>query len=283
MYFYHVFALQLMVVSLCQMEALAGATSASSSQAVTPGNFQALGNNANTARDMASKIREDPLLAIKRQEQKAYEELMKNPKKLKELRDAREPANGGMSIKEKKHKHRHREEDVSEKAERKRRKREGRMADKYDDVPRYKRRSSASRSRSPPPPSSRRRSRSPPRRSFPEPDRRNCDQDDYSRRQSERRHDDAPPRTYRNRPPSPPAPKGPSAEERLAAMQASAASMQSSRAERLAKQDIQDRQALEIEEKERLARKVKGGATLDPQFIKEQEKQMWNMKVDGRA
>ncbi|KAH9460922.1 hypothetical protein MJO28_009941 [Puccinia striiformis f. sp. tritici] len=41
--------------------------------------------NANTARDTASKIREDPLLAIKQQEQKAYENLRKNPTKLMAL------------------------------------------------------------------------------------------------------------------------------------------------------------------------------------------------------
>ncbi|KAG0143785.1 hypothetical protein CROQUDRAFT_95829 [Cronartium quercuum f. sp. fusiforme G11] len=41
--------------------------------------------NANTARDTASKIREDPLLAIKQQEQMAYEALMKNPARLKAM------------------------------------------------------------------------------------------------------------------------------------------------------------------------------------------------------
>ncbi|KAK4055456.1 RNA-splicing factor [Microbotryomycetes sp. JL201] len=42
--------------------------------------------NANSARDTANKIREDPLLAIKRQEQLQYEKLLKNPAKLRELR-----------------------------------------------------------------------------------------------------------------------------------------------------------------------------------------------------
>ena len=35
--------------------------------------------NANTTRDIASKIRDDPLLAIKKQEQAAYEKLMNDP------------------------------------------------------------------------------------------------------------------------------------------------------------------------------------------------------------
>ena len=44
--------------------------------------------NANTARDTASKIREDPLLAIKQQEQQALENLRKNPARLKALQSS---------------------------------------------------------------------------------------------------------------------------------------------------------------------------------------------------
>lgn len=44
-----------------------------------------LSQHANSARDIAAKIREDPLLAIKRQEQAAYEALMKDPFKRKLL------------------------------------------------------------------------------------------------------------------------------------------------------------------------------------------------------
>ena len=42
---------------------------------------------ANTARDTASKIREDPLLAIKQQEQAAYQALMSNPLRLREMQE----------------------------------------------------------------------------------------------------------------------------------------------------------------------------------------------------
>lgn len=49
-------------------------------------NFIAV-QNANTARDIASKIREDPLLAIKQQEQAAYQVLMSNPLRLRELQE----------------------------------------------------------------------------------------------------------------------------------------------------------------------------------------------------
>ncbi|TDZ74992.1 Pre-mRNA-splicing factor CWC25 [Colletotrichum trifolii] len=46
--------------------------------------FMAL-QSANTARDTAAKVREDPLLAIKRQEQAAYEAMMNDPIKRRQL------------------------------------------------------------------------------------------------------------------------------------------------------------------------------------------------------
>lgn len=252
-----------------QMEALANASANSSSAAVTPGNFQALGNNPASVRDMASKIREDPLLAIKRQEQKAYEELMKNPRKLKELREAREAAQGGK--KEKKSK-KHRDEDDEERAERKRRKHERKEEDRHAE-----RSSKRSRSRSPPP---RRRSRSPPTRSRHE-DRPRSSYDDR------RSHDERPRPSYDSRPRQDYAPTpGPSAEDRearLAVMTASAASLTSARTDRLAKQQVEDKAAAEQEERERLARRVGNGARLDPTFIKQHEKEAWKMKVGSRG
>ena len=255
------------LIHCIQMEALANASANSSSAAVTPGNFQAMGNNPASVRDMASKIREDPLLAIKRQEQKAYEELMKNPRKLKELREAREAAQGGK--KEKKHK-KHRDEDDEERAERKRRKHERNDGDRHGDRP-----SKRSRSRSPPP---RRRSRSPPRR---HEDRPRPSHDDR------RVQDDRPRPSYDSRPRSdyapPAAPSAEDREARLAAMTASAASLTSARTDRLAKQQVEDRAAAEQEEKERRARRVGNGARLDPTFIKQHEKEAWKMKVGSRS
>ncbi|KAF9454078.1 hypothetical protein P691DRAFT_630682, partial [Macrolepiota fuliginosa MF-IS2] len=66
--------------------------------------------NANTARDIASKIREDPLLAIKQQEQAAYQSLMSNPLRLREMQER----NG---IKPKKDKKKEKEERKRLKAE----------------------------------------------------------------------------------------------------------------------------------------------------------------------
>ncbi|KAH9178749.1 Pre-mRNA splicing factor-domain-containing protein [Lactarius sanguifluus] len=69
-------------------------------------NFIAV-QNANTARDVAAKVREDPLLAIKQQEAAAYETLMSNPLRLREMQER----NGiKPSKKEKKDKKREKQE-----------------------------------------------------------------------------------------------------------------------------------------------------------------------------
>jgi hypothetical protein len=60
---------------------------------------------ANTVRDTAAKIREDPLLAIKQQEQAAYQALMSNPLRLKQLQEK----NGIKVKKDKKEKKKHKE------------------------------------------------------------------------------------------------------------------------------------------------------------------------------
>ncbi|KAJ8597603.1 hypothetical protein M405DRAFT_755666 [Rhizopogon salebrosus TDB-379] len=68
-------------------------------------NFIAI-QNANNARDIAAKIREDPLLAIKQQEQAAYEALMSNPLRLREMQER----NGIKPKKDKKEKKREKKE-----------------------------------------------------------------------------------------------------------------------------------------------------------------------------
>ena len=61
--------------------------------------------NANTQRDIMSKLREDPLLAIKQQEQAAYQSLMNNPLRLKELKEKSGAVKDKKSKKDKKRKH----------------------------------------------------------------------------------------------------------------------------------------------------------------------------------
>ncbi|RDB29416.1 Pre-mRNA-splicing factor CWC25 [Hypsizygus marmoreus] len=68
-------------------------------------NFIAV-QNANNARDIAAKIREDPLLAIKQQEQAAYEALLSNPLRLREMQQR----NGVKPKKSKEEKKREKEE-----------------------------------------------------------------------------------------------------------------------------------------------------------------------------
>ena len=80
-------------------------------------NFIAI-QNANNARDIAAKIREDPLLAIKQQEQAAYQALMSNPLRLREMQER----NGIKPKKDRKDKKR----EKKEKKERRAREREDR-------------------------------------------------------------------------------------------------------------------------------------------------------------
>lgn len=95
--------------------------------------------NANNARDMASKIRDDPLLAIKKQEQATYEAMMNDPIRRRQLLASMGAGEG----EEKKDKAKRREE------RHRRRHHRHRSRDSDDDRGRHKRRRSYSRSRSP--------------------------------------------------------------------------------------------------------------------------------------
>ncbi|KAL0578471.1 RNA-splicing factor [Marasmius crinis-equi] len=149
-------------------------------------NFIAV-QNANSARDIAAKVREDPLFAIKQQEQAAYEALMANPLRLREMQER----NG---IKPKKDKKREKEERKRLKREKKEGKR--RADDRYSRSPspldeRPHRRRSDSRDdhrrRRSPSPYGRRRSPSPyDRRRSPSPYGRRRSPSPYSRRDSRR-------------------------------------------------------------------------------------------------
>ncbi|KAJ3063670.1 RNA-splicing factor [Podochytrium sp. JEL0797] len=86
------------------------------------------GSNANTARDMATKVREDPLLAIKRREQASLQAIINNPVRLKALKadkeskkdkKKREKKEKKREKKEKKHKRRRHGEESDEEGERK--------------------------------------------------------------------------------------------------------------------------------------------------------------------
>ena len=79
--------------------------------------FMAL-QNANSTRDTASKIRDDPLLAIKRQEQAAYEAMMNDPARRRQLlasmgagQDKKEDRKRDRDDKHRRHHRRHRSRD----------------------------------------------------------------------------------------------------------------------------------------------------------------------------
>ncbi|KAL9006671.1 MAG: hypothetical protein Q9188_000545 [Gyalolechia gomerana] len=128
-------------------------------KAASEDSFMAL-QKANTVRDTASKIREDPMLAIKKQEQAAYESLINDPVKRRLLLKA---AGGGSTkrVKERRHrKHRHHDDrdEVHFHSHKRRRIDNEDRSDRRSDH-HHRRRSTSSYSRSPSP--DRRRSPSP--------------------------------------------------------------------------------------------------------------------------
>ncbi|PCH33998.1 hypothetical protein WOLCODRAFT_135438 [Wolfiporia cocos MD-104 SS10] len=140
---------------------------------------------ANTLRDTAAKIREDPLLAIKQQEQAAYQALMSNPLRLREMQER----NGMKPKKEKK--------DKKDKKEKKDKHRE-RSPFPYDERRRSGSREHYSRSRRSPSSYDRRsRSPPPPRSRYDDDYRRRRDDDHYSSRRG--RSPSRSPDAYRRR------------------------------------------------------------------------------------
>jgi hypothetical protein len=85
--------------------------------------FMALNSNANTSRDIASKVASDPMLAIKKQEQAAYEAMMNDPARKRMLLQA-----AGQDVaddkKDRRHRHKssrhHRDDDDGHRSKRRR-------------------------------------------------------------------------------------------------------------------------------------------------------------------
>ncbi len=251
----------------------------------TEDSFIAL-QNANTVRDTAAKVREDPMLAIKKQEQAAYEAMMNDPVKRRMLLKAAragETESKDRDRKRRKHHHRHREEDDDRRSKH----RSGRHEyeeDRYsrsrrheDDRDRYERSehkrrrrsysSSMSRSRSPPCKS--RRSPSPyrRRRSY-SPDRRERSRSPYQQRENDRRvrkmqswHSSARPARPTSRSPHERS-ASPVEDDRavkLAAMQQAASELDEDRDRRLAAIAARDKADAERDEKARLSNAKYGG------------------------
>ena len=116
-------------------------------KASTEDSFMAL-QNANTVRDTAAKIREDPMLAIKQREQAAYEALMNDPvSRRRLLKEAGHDVKPKEKERRRKHRHHHhydRDDDHHHSSKRRRtdeEERSSRKRRKYDEEDRYHRRS----------------------------------------------------------------------------------------------------------------------------------------------
>lgn len=146
--------------------------------------FMALNANANTARDTMAKVSNDPMLAIKKQEQAAYEAMMSDPTKRRHLLQAAGREDGQERSKDdrRRHRHRHRDDDQGHRSKRRR------HSDEDNERHSRRHRSHGHRRRSPSTSDSRSRSRSPARRR-------------YSHRDSESKRQN--PRSERRRSPSP--------------------------------------------------------------------------------
>ena len=145
--------------------------------------------NANTLRDTASKVREDPMLAIKKQEQAAYEAMMNDPIKRRQLL-AIAGQTAEPKVKEKKHRrhhHRHRDDSDDERRH-KRRRRDDDERGHRSSRSEHRRRRSDSYSRSPSP-IRRRDSFDRPRRRSASPRRRPTSPDYRGRKTVDRERD----------------------------------------------------------------------------------------------
>ncbi|KAI0540422.1 Pre-mRNA splicing factor-domain-containing protein [Xylaria digitata] len=104
------------------------------------------------ARDVAAKIREDPLLAIKRREQEAYEAMMNDPIKRRQLLasmgqgDDKSSSRGRDEKHSKRHRHRHRSQSGGHRHRRHRRSNSRELDESRDRGHRYHRRNSDDRS-----------------------------------------------------------------------------------------------------------------------------------------
>ncbi|KAF2717911.1 hypothetical protein K431DRAFT_306529 [Polychaeton citri CBS 116435] len=148
---------------------------------------------AANSRDIAAKVASDPMLAIKRQEQAAYEAMMNDPAKRRILFQAagQQPEDDSKERKHRhrRHKHRH-HRDRDEDEDRHHRSKRRRYSDEDDDSRSHRHRAHRHRRRSP---SS---SKSPPRSRSPR-NRRRREDNDYEYERSRRQHSRSPRPTRR--------------------------------------------------------------------------------------
>lgn len=257
-------------------------------KASTEDSFMAL-QNANTVRDTAAKIREDPMLAIKQREQAAYEALMNDPvTRRRLLKEAGRDIKPKEKERRRKHRHHHRDDrdDEYHRSPKRRRlddeDRFSRKSRRHDEEDRHHRRSyhdhhrrsdSSTYSRSPSPPRHRRspspysyrrgrspspyyhrRSRSPPRQQI-NGHHLNHSKSFPSNRPPPRRNSSSPEAEPKERPRDQVVDKS----ARLAAMQADANDLDAVRSNRLAAIEERERAEREAEQKARARSGKHGG------------------------
>ncbi|EME38715.1 hypothetical protein DOTSEDRAFT_75459 [Dothistroma septosporum NZE10] len=148
--------------------------------------FMALNSNANSARDVASKVSNDPMLAIKKQEQAAYEAMMGDPARRRQLMAAagKEVEEDEKKDSHRKHRHRHRSHRHRDDGAGHRSKRRRYSDDRDEERRSHRYRSHTHRRRSPSESRSRSRSRRSPRGN-------DGDRDERSSRSDQRREHSA--------------------------------------------------------------------------------------------
>lgn len=232
-----------------------------------------------SARDTAAKIREDPLVAIKRQEQEAYQAMMKDPSKRRQLLAqmgiAEEEPKKEKRRKEDRHRshrhhsHRHRDDDRRRRDDSRERSRSPRRHDDSDYERPRKRRRSESRDglRERPRSVSRDRARARRRYDSADQDRRSRPRRDYSDRRSVHtdREDERTRRDYSSRGGhADRRPNGGNDQEeerarKLAAMQNDATDLDRAREARLAALAEKEQAAREADDKARATSQKYGG------------------------
>lgn len=222
-----------------------------------------------SARDTAAKIREDPLVAIKRQEQEAYQAMMKDPTKRRQLLAqvgiAEEDPKKERRHREHRHRsdrhrsHRHRDDDRRRRDDSRDRSRSPRRHEDLDYERRRRRRRSGSRDRSQERPRSASRERTRDRRRYDsaDEDRRSRQRRDYPDRRPNN-SDERPRRGYSDR-----RPNGNNQEEerarKLAAMQNDATDLDKAREARLAALAEKEQAAREADDRARATSQKFGG------------------------
>ena len=251
--------------------------------------------NANTVRDTASKIRDDPLLAIKKQEQAAYEAMMNDPAKRRMLLKAagRDEEPDRERKRRKHHHHSSRHEDKGE--ERRPRHRSSRDDDHHRrEQSRHRRRVSPSPSYSDSPSSeriSRRRSSLVRHKRSSSRDARDRSRSPYREREGRRIIHKA--RSWhhsrqktRSRSASLDRPRAAPSENhdraaRLAAMQQDATSLDAQRQQRLQEIATRDKRATEQEDLARARNAKYGGGKAD--FVKGYHKRVGDLSLSERV